>query len=82
MLMHGLYDTTALLLAAWELHVHGVEGAAQPFGTGAILRFAVGVLVAAAGAWVLTRVRPVPEVEARASSRRGFEVVGASETVG
>jgi sodium transport system permease protein len=82
MLMHALYDTTALLLAAWEVHVHGVEGAVQPFGTGAILRFAIGVLVAAAGAWVLTRVRPVPEVEARASSRRGFEVVGASETVG
>jgi sodium transport system permease protein len=78
MLMHGLYDATALGLAAWEVHKHGAEGATQPYDAASMLRFAVGLVVAAAGAWVLSKARPAvmpPPADAPAViPRRGFEV--------
>jgi hypothetical protein len=81
MIMHALYDATSLGLAAWEVHTHGAEGTAPLFNAASAARLAIGLAMAAGGAWMLFKARPAvaPPSDDVGVSRRAFEVVRASE---
>jgi sodium transport system permease protein len=77
MLMHALYDSTALGLAVWEIKVHGTEATPALVSGMAVLRVLVGLAVTAVGAWAL--VRAVPGPTPLPPGGRGFNVVRPSE---
>ncbi|HEY7120650.1 MAG TPA: CPBP family intramembrane glutamic endopeptidase, partial [Tepidisphaeraceae bacterium] len=58
MLLHALYDSTSLGLAAWHLHRLGPEGTPALFDTGVAIRVGVGLTLAATGFWMLWQIRP------------------------
>jgi sodium transport system permease protein len=56
MLVHALYDAGTVGLAAWELRHHPSETAAPILDAAGAIRLALGLLLAAAGFWLIRRL--------------------------